>query len=82
MMCSQADVHRHSVANIITKISETEAISLTVILYRILPLLGDTHAHVPHIMNKCDCKTNLEINDYEQGYVAVKLLICIKDVLL
>ena len=36
-------------------------------------LLGDTHAHVPHAMNKCNCKTNLEIN--EQGYMAVKLFI-------
>ena len=37
-------------------------------------LLGDTHAHVPHAMNKCNCKTNLKIN--EQGYMAVKLFIC------
>ena len=29
--------------------------------------------HVPHAMNKCNCKTNLEIN--EQGYMAVKLFI-------
>ena len=39
-------------------------------------ILGDMHAHVPHAMNKCNCKTNLEIN--EQGYMAVKLFICIK----
>ena len=38
--------------------------------------LGDTHAHVPHAINKCNCKTNLEIN--EQEYMAVKLFICIK----
>ena len=37
-------------------------------------ILGDTHAHVPHAMNKCNCKANLEIN--EQGYMAVKLFIC------
>ena len=30
--------------------------------------------HVPHAMNKCNCKTNLEING--QGYMAVKLCIC------
>ena len=36
--------------------------------------LGDTHAHVPHAMNKCNCKTNLEIN--EPGYMAVKLFMC------
>ena len=34
-------------------------------------VLGDTNAHVPHAMNKCNCKTNLE-----QGYMAVKLFIC------
>ena len=37
-------------------------------------ILGDTHVHVPHAMNKYNCKTNLEIN--EQGYMAVKLFIC------
>ena len=36
MMHSQGEVHRYSVANIITKTSATEAISLTVILYCIL----------------------------------------------
>ena len=35
-MHSQADIHRYSVANIITKTSATEAISLIVILYHIL----------------------------------------------
>ena len=39
-------------------------------------ILGDMHAHVPHTMNRCNCKTNLEIN--EQGYMAVKLFLCIK----
>ena len=38
-MHSQGEVHRYSVANIITKTSATEAISLTVILYCILLLL-------------------------------------------
>ena len=38
-MRSQADIHRYSVANIITKTSVTEAISLAVILYRMLLLL-------------------------------------------
>ena len=38
MTHSQADIHRYLVANIITKTSATEVISLTVILYRILLL--------------------------------------------
>ena len=29
-------------------------------------ILGNTDAHVPHAMSKCNCKTYLEIN--EQGY--------------
>ena len=40
----------------------------------VLDILGDMHAHVPHTMNKYNCKTNLEIN--KQGYMAVKLFIC------
>ena len=39
MIRSQADAHRCSVANIITKTSTTEANSLTVILYRMLLVL-------------------------------------------
>ena len=36
-------------------------------------ILGDMHAHVPYAMNKCNCKTSLEIN--EQGYMA-ELFMC------
>ena len=39
VMNSQANIHRYSVAKIITKTSATKAISLTVILYHILLLL-------------------------------------------
>ena len=39
VMHSQVDIQRYSLANIITKTSAIEVISLTIILYRILLLL-------------------------------------------
>ena len=37
-------------------------------MWLVKKLLGDMHAHVPHAMNKCNCKTNVEID--EQRYTA------------